>query len=308
MAIIITLVLASILMLGLALVSASRYEPIRKRLARLESGSGAVVADDRQQGVLGEGHQGWLVQALAKLGGRAARGKPTPHTIRQRLTHAGYRKGSAVMVFMGTRMLLALLAPMILLMLSPVWEVSERQLAALLCGAAAFGFVGPSFYLDRKRNARQFEMILGLPDALDLMVVCVEAGLGINASLSRISREFARSNPILSREFELVTLEIRTGKSTTEALRSLADRTGLNEIGALVAMLVQTERFGTNLADTLRVHAEGLRTQRMLRAEEQAAKAPLKMLFPTLLIFAATLLVTIGPGLFKLIGFFTDRS
>ncbi len=308
MEIIITLVLASILMLGLALVSASKYQPLRKRLARLEDGSAAVMGGDQQSGVLGEADQGWLVEALAKLGGRAARGKPTPHSIRHKLVHAGYRKDSAIFVFMGTRMFLALLAPVILLVFSPMWEVTERQLAALLCGAAAFGFVGPSYFLDRKRKARQFEMILGLPDALDLMVVCVEAGLGVNASLSRISREFARSNPILSREFELVTLEIRTGKSTTEALRSLADRTGLGEIGALVAMLVQTERFGTNLADTLRIHAEGLRTQRMLRAEEQAAKAPLKMLFPTLVIFAATLLVTIGPGLFKLIGFFSDRS
>ena len=308
MEIIITLVLASILMLGLALVSASKYQPLRKRLARLEDGSAGVMGGDHQSGVLGETDQGWLVESLAKLGGRATRGKLAPHSIRHKLVHAGYRKDSAILVFMGTRLFLALLAPVILLAVSPMWEVTERQLAALLCGAAAIGFVGPSYFLDRKSKARQFEMILGLPDALDLMVVCVEAGLGVNASLSRISREFARSNPILSHEFELVTLEIRTGKSTTEALRSLAERTGLGEIGALVAMLVQTERFGTNLADTLRIHAEGLRTQRMLRAEEQAAKAPLKMLFPTLVIFAATLLVTIGPGLFKLIGFFTDRS
>ena len=94
---------------------------------------------------------------------------------------------------------------------------------------------------------------------------------------------------------------------TTEALRALAERTGVSEIGALVAMLVQTERFGTSLSDTLRIHAEGLRVQRTLRAEEQASKAPLKMMFPTLIIFAATLLVTIGPGLLQLMGFFQSR-
>ena len=145
------------------------------------------------------------------------------------------------------------------------------------------------------------------PDALDLMVVCVEAGLGINMSLKRISREFARSQPILAAEFELVTLEIMAGKRTTDALRSLADRTGVDEVGSLVAMLVQTERFGTSLADTLRVHADGMRAQRMLRAEEQAGKAPLKMLFPTLIIFIATMIVTIGPGLLQMFAFFGDE-
>ena len=150
-------------------------------------------------------------------------------------------------------------------------------------------------------------MILGLPDALDMMVVCVEAGLGINASLSRIASEFARANPILSAEFELVTLEIRAGKSSTQALRSLAERTGVSEVSSLVAMLVQTERFGTSLADTLRVQADALRVQRLQRAEELAAIAPLKMLVPTVIIFVATLLVTIGPGMLQLFEFFGNR-
>ena len=150
-------------------------------------------------------------------------------------------------------------------------------------------------------------MILGLPDGLDMMVVCVEAGLGINASLVRIADEFVLSNPIMSAEFELVTLEIRTGKSNTEALRALADRTGVSEVSSLVAMLVQTERFGTSLADTLRVQADALRVQRLQRAEELAAIAPLKMLFPTVIIFVATLIVTIGPGMLQLFQFFGDR-
>ena len=121
------------------------------------------------------------------------------------------------------------------------------------------------------------------------------------------SREFARSHTILAAEFELVTLEIRAGKSTTEALRALGTRTGVEEVSSLVAMLVQTERFGTSLADTLRVHAESLRVQRTQRAEEQAGKAPLKMMFPTLLIFAATLMVTLGPGFLQLAAMFGDN-
>jgi tight adherence protein C len=140
------------------------------------------------------------------------------------------------------------------------------------------------------------------------MVVCVEAGLGINASLARVAREFTRTNPVLSAEFELVTLEIRAGKSSTDALRSLSERTGVSEVASLVAMLVQTERFGTSVADTLRVHAESLRVQRLLRAEEQAAKAPLKMMFPTLIIFIATLVVTIGPGMLTMFAFFGEKT
>ncbi len=308
MVIIITLILASTFMFALAIASGTQSRPLRKRLARLGDGSSALVDETVQSGVLGEVDQGWLIKSLATLGGRATRGDSAArHPIRKQLVQAGYRQASAVVCFMGARLFLALMLPTILLVLSPVWDLTERQLVALLCSAAAMGFVGPSYYLDKRRSARQWNIILGLPDALDLMVVCVEAGLGINASLHRISKEFKRSNPILSTEFELVTLEIRTGKSTTAALRALAERTGVSEIGALVAMLVQTEKFGTSLADTLRIHADGLRVQRMLRAEEQATKAPLKMMFPTLLIFVATLLVTIGPGLLQLMGFFENQ-
>ncbi len=308
MSIIITLILASAFMFALAIASGSKSRPLQKRLAGLGEGSQGLVDESDGMGVLGEAKQGWLIASLAKLGGRATRGdSASQHPIRQKLIQAGYRKDSALVVFMGARMLLALALPTILLVLSPIWEFNDRQLVALLCGAAAVGFIGPSYFLDKKLAARQWEIILGLPDALDLMVVCVEAGLGINASLHRISKEFKRSNPLLSSEFGLVTLEIRTGKSTTEALRGLAERTGVSEIASLVAMLVQTEKFGTSLADTLRIHADSLRVQRTLRAEEQASKAPLKMMFPTLIIFAATLLVTIGPGLLQLMGFFQNR-
>ena len=202
---------------------------------------------------------------------------------------------------------MALALPVLVLSFFPVWQLSELRLIVMLCGAAGLGLVAPSFYLDRRRAARKMTIILALPDALDLMVVCVEAGLGINMSLKRIAKEFARGQPVLAAEFELVTLEIMAGKSTTEALRSLAERTGVSEVGSLVAMLVQTERFGTSMADTLRVHADSLRVQRIQRAEEMAGKAPLKMMFPTLLIFAATLLVTLGPGFLQLTALFTDR-
>ena len=146
-----------------------------------------------------------------------------------------------------------------------------------------------------------------MPDALDLMVVCVQAGLGIIASLDRVVRDMSRQHPTLCAELQLALHEIRAGKSTADGLRALAERTGVSELRALVAMLVQTERFGTSISDTLRVHADSLRSRRMLRAEEAANKAPLKMLFPTTLIFFASLIVTIGPAVAEIAAFFADR-
>ena len=146
-----------------------------------------------------------------------------------------------------------------------------------------------------------------MPDALDLMVVCVQAGLGIIASLDRVVRDMSRQHPTLCGELQLALHEIRAGKSTADGLRALAERTGVSELRALVAMLVQTERFGTSISDTLRVHADSLRSRRMLRAEEAANKAPLKMLFPTTLIFFASLIVTIGPAVAQIAEFFAER-
>jgi tight adherence protein C len=308
------------LVIGLAVVAAITLaaglaalpvrSPTRRRLARLADGSRVAIPQMSGEGLLAEDTGGWLLKLLKPVSRSSdkKRQESDSHTYnRQRLIEAGYRRPSAMVIYSGLRHTLAVLFPLILFAMSPAWDVTHFQLIVLLCMAAAVGLVGPSYVLDRKRSARKMDMVLGLPDALDLMVVCVEAGLGINMSLQRIAKEFARTHITLAAEFELVTLEVRAGKSTTQALRSLAERTGVDEIHALVAMLVQTERFGTSLADTLRVHAESLRIQRMQRAEELAGKAPLKMLFPTLLIFAATLMVTIGPGFMQLTSVFRDR-
>jgi tight adherence protein C len=302
------LVFGCVAALVFAAGSLAKKKPTKERLARLSTDHAggvavAVSADDSWNAAAG---------AMARLLGRAsawfvAEPKPEDGPLRRRLIEAGYRKPSAAVIYTSTRIVLSLAVPLSVLSFAPVWSMERLQLFTVLVAAVVAGRVFPSQWLDHKRAARQRQIILGLPDALDLMVVCVEAGLGIQASLARIGREFRRTNPILSSEFELVTLEARAGKSNTEALRSMAERSGVIEVSSLVAMLVQTERFGTSLADTLRIQADGLRVQRMLRAEEMAGKAPLKMMFPTLLIFAATLLITLGPGLLQLLGFFADR-
>ena len=309
MELVIIFAFVSAVALALGLAASTPNRPVGRRLARLADGSRApVMGPERGDGLLADEKKGFLVRLLAPFAGNAAQaGSPQLDHNRRRLCEAGYRKESALVIYMGSRVALALILPIALLIMSPMWALEELKLIVMLCGAAGLGLVAPSYFIDKKRAARKLDIVLGLPDALDLMVVCVEAGLGINMSLQRISREFGRTHPVLAAEFELVTLEIRAGKSTTEALRSLSERSGVEEVSSLVAMLVQTERFGTSLADTLRVHAESLRVQRTQRAEEQAGKAPLKMMFPTLLIFAATLMVTLGPGFLQLTALFSDN-
>jgi tight adherence protein C len=299
------LILASALLAAGGLAQLPSRRVARRRLARVAGGSPRQLPAEADRGVLAEEPGRW-VRWLSQLGGADRRGT-TRGALRERLVHAGYRRPSAPAVFVGSRAVLALALAALLMIPSSLWGLAQWQVLSALACASALGFVGPSAWLDRRRNARQRELRLGLPDSLDLMVVCVEAGLGVNASLARIARELGPTHPLLSNEFELVTLEIRAGKSTTEALRGLARRTGVTEVSALVSMLLQTERFGTSLSDTLRVHAEGMRVRRMQGAEELAGRAPLRMMFPTVLIFAATLLVTIGPGFMQIAAFFRDR-
>jgi tight adherence protein C len=154
---------------------------------------------------------------------------------------------------------------------------------------------------------RKDSIFYGLPDALDLMVVCVEAGFGINQSLAQVSQEFASKNPILATEFSLVVQETRAGKSTTDALRTLAERTGVSDISSLVALLVQTERFGTSVANALRVHADAMRVLRMQRAEERAQTATLKLILPSTMIFTALLMIFLAPGISAMMGAFSAQ-
>jgi tight adherence protein C len=186
------------------------------------------------------------------------------------------------------------------------WNPSHFQLVLALCIATGIGFIAPSVWLDARKDRRQKELRRALPDALDLMVVCVEAGYAINASLARVAQEFAEKTPVLSEELSLVTAETAAGKSLTEALRALSDRTGVDDVSSLVALLVQTERFGTSVADALRVHADAIRIRRMQQAEERAQKAPLKLILPATLIFLALMLVFMAPSMFRFSQAFPD--
>ena len=173
--------------------------------------------------------------------------------------------------------------------------------------AAALGYLIPDILLRWAIRRRQQRLRLALPDALDLLVICVESGLGLDQAMLRVAQELRVAHRDLSQEFQLVNLEMRVGRTRLEALRDLSMRTGIDDIKALVAMLVQTDRFGTSVAQSLRVHSDDLRTRRRQRAEEMAAKTPVKLV-PALVffIFPALIIVILGPAVITLLHQFVN--
>jgi len=210
------------------------------------------------------------------------------------LIQAGLREPQHVSYYFGSRIMLAFLG------LTSVIAFSGLDSMSLLICVPAFGFFLPRFFLKRMIKARQQRIRIGLPDALDLTVICVEAGLALDQALMRVGQDLHHAHPDLSDELHLATLEMRAGKPRAEALRNLIDRTGVDDIRALVGTLIQTDRFGTSIAQALRVHSDSLRTSRRQRAEEQAAKTTIKMV-PPLVVFILLpfLFVTIGPALIQ---------
>jgi tight adherence protein C len=171
----------------------------------------------------------------------------------------------------------------------------------LVLGLATVGYFIPNIYLARRISSRKREVFESFPDAMDLIIVCVESGLGLDSAMSKVGQEMYKRSPILGAELHLVNLELRAGSTRERALKNLAIRTGVEEIEGLVATLVQSDRFGTSVADSLRVHADTLRTKRRLRAEEAAAKIALKLLIPlTFCIFPALLVVLLGPAVLSI--------
>ena len=236
---------------------------------------------------------GWLT----RLGGVAPRSAADMGRLQQRLVTAGYRRREAVIVFFGLRIVIAIAA--FLLFESPI---IPRPSLIMALGACGITYVLPGIVLARMAKRRQHRIRLGLPDVLDLLVVCVEAGLGLDQAMQRVSEELAFAHPDLSDELRLINLELRAGKARADALHNLAVRTGLDDISSLVTMLVQTDKFGTSVAQSLRVHADTLRTKRRQRAEEAAAKTGAKMVFPLVLcIFPAIWVVTVGSAVIKFI-------
>jgi tight adherence protein C len=266
---------------------------------------GAAAAIERRLGEIrgipvsgpSASYQQRVVDTFTRLGRYAPKSPSEMGRLHWKLVAAGYRRPEALAVFAGVRLGVALAC-----FAAVAMPLFGRPNVLLALGAAALGYLLPGMALGRMARRRQHRIRLSLPDALDLLVVSVEAGLGLDQAMQRVGEELAFAHRDLSDELRLVNLELRAGTARSEALHNLAARTGVDDLSSLVAMLVQTDKFGTNVAQSLRVHSDTLRTKRRQRAEEAAAKTGVKMVFPLVFcIFPAIWVVTIGPAAIKIV-------
>ena len=285
----------ALIMLGMRLFSTSA---VQARLTGLMGKPAAVASSEPSP---------WTERIIKLTGPLANLSLPKEgwenSALRTRFMNAGFRNASAPAIYFAAKTILAIGLPLIafFVLRNMPGKYSGNAVLFWLLGAAALGYYLPNLLLGNIIARRQREIFETFPDALDLMTVCVEAGLAMDAALARVAAEIGLKSEVLSDELNLVTLELRAGSSKEKALRNLALRTGVEDVDALVAMLIQSERFGTSIAASLRVQSDLLRTKRRQRAEEAAAKIALKLLFPLIFfIFPALLVVLMGPAFLQI--------
>ncbi len=262
------------------------------------------IGSAHDEEVSGEHRWGGFPQRMVGRIGQAVKPKNEQEVskLRKRFLRAGYHGENDAVVYFGSKVSLAffLAAFSLILKFTVLKALPAQQFLSLILFSALAGFYLPDYYLYRITKEKKKKIFEGFPDALDLMVVCVEAGMGLDAAIKRVGDEMAFKNKTLSDEFKILSLELRAGKPRADALRNLAMRTDLEDVASLVTLLIQTDKFGTRVAQALRVHSDSMRTKRYQRAEEMAAKIPIKILFPLVLfILPALVLIMVGPGLIK---------
>jgi len=242
-----------------------------------------------------------LVTVLHQIGSKVPSSEVEVANLKVDLIRAGFRSENALPVFYGIRIISTLMMLALCVMLDARMPPNAVLKIGLMGSGVAAGWILPRFFLEKKVGKRQEILRLSLPDALDLMVVSVEAGLGLDQAIQHVARELHASHPQLSEEMSLVTLEMRAGKRRSEALRNFAERTGEPEFRKLVAILVQNDRFGTSMGESLRTHSDFMRTRRRQEAEERAGKVGVKLVFPIFFfILPSMLVVAAGPGLLQI--------
>ncbi|MGA2041303.1 MAG: type II secretion system F family protein [Bryobacteraceae bacterium] len=274
------------------------YKP-NKYLRQL--GNPVILDGPRVTGDL-EGHRpGTVVTFLQTVGSKMPSSEEEVATLRVDLIRAGFRSESAAPVFYGLRVIsTAALVMLSFLLLAKMPSNTMLKVLLLVFGAMA-GWILPKFFLEKKVKKRQTILRLSLPDMLDMLVVSVEAGLGLDQAIQHVARELAISHPQLSEELSLVNLEMRAGKRRSDALRNFAERTGEPEIRKLMAILIQNDRFGTSMGESLRNHSDFMRTRRRQEAEERAGKVGVKLVFPIFFcILPAIIIVAAGPALLQI--------
>jgi len=274
--------------------SVTTKSPVAIRLRELRSlrTGGAVSYGDRPPAFL---------RLIAGIGGFLP-ARDGRNALRTGLVRAGYRRSEAVLVFMGLKITLAVLLPIAWIALAYATARPTGSMFMISVILAVVGFYLPTIFVAMRQSQHYDAVLTALPDALDLLVICVEAGLGIAAAMQRVAAEMRIASPALSAELVIVNQEMQTGISRTVALRNLAERTGVGEVYSLVGMLIQTDRLGTSVAQALRSHADSMRTRRRQRAEQLARKASVKLAFPlVLLILPALLVVILGPAAIQIL-------
>jgi len=260
----------------------------------------AAAGDPQAQDIA---HPSLAFRDLLKKLGTLVPQSPKDTTIMQRrLIRAGFRNPNALKLLYGSKFVLAILVPILTfgVIAGSTWESSSKIMATL--ASVAIGFFAPNEYVRTMATRRQKQIRRGLPNALDLMVVSVESGLGLDQAVVQVAKELEHAHPEITEEFALMNLELKAGKRRIEALRNLADRTNVDDLKKLVAVLIQADRFGTSIAATLRNHAEFMRVQARQVAEEKAAKLGVKLVFPIFFcILPSLFVVTVGPMAFKVV-------
>lgn len=274
-------------------------EAMLQRIAAVTSGR----TDSKPKGIVGTIQQTGLslstvVEQFEKVMPKSER---DISSARQKLIRAGFRGESALKFFQGSKVFVPL-SLCIILLVTGIWHFSPVFMFLVALG---IGYLAPDIWLRRQIALRQRRIRRGLPDVLDLMIICVEAGLSLDQATVRTTQELKLSQPDISDELGVVVLEQAAGKPRAEAWRSLAERTDVDSVRNLVSVLVQAEKFGTSIARTLRIHSDTLRTERRQKVEEQAAKTTVKLVFPLVIfIFPSIFLVTLGPAMIKMSEFF----
>jgi tight adherence protein C len=265
-----------------------RLNPTATRAAR-PAAAGATLRRS------GTAWQRLITQPFQKKEKPAAKPGADRTSVELKLIQAGYDSPLAVQTYYAIRLILAVALPVFALIFTPIFigNVGATKLIFLACVAAGIGALAPVIWVSHRTSARQLRITEGLPEILDLLLVCTEAGLGIDTALDRVGEETAKSQPILSVELRIISLQLRAGRQRQDAMRSFADRTGVEEVRALVNLLIQADNFGTSIGHTLRVFAEDLRNRRLLKAEEAANKVTVKLSMVLVACFLPALLIAI---------------
>jgi tight adherence protein C len=298
----VVLLATAIFFVGMAvlLIVARRFDPQQRRLDKL------MIHDTAQKSTM----ERWAEKMDKITHVFLPKNQVLQKSTLDRLTYAGYRSRNSLAIYYFIRSLAIISLPVIVMLMYPLFpKVEPQKFLWYAAMGGMLGMIGPSYYLDKQIVRQQRLLRNGLPDAIDLLVVCTEAGLGLNAALLRVAQVIVEIHPILAEELLMVTAEMRAGVDRTQAMANLARRTGVEDIKGLVTVLAQSMRFGTSIGQTLRIYAEEFRDKRMQKADEEAAKLATKMIFPLVLcILPSFFIIAIGPAVIKAIAVFSTMG